>query len=169
MTDTVSATEIKAFRDGFASVLIASTDADNSPHLSYAPTICDDSDNLIIFISELARHTGNLIGNPRTSLMFIEDEAACKNPFARRRLSYDCRVEMIQADTAKAGALLDKLEQRFGNIVRSLRQLPDFHLMRVIPLQGSYVKGFGAAYRWQGALPPMEIDRVSPQGLENKS
>ena len=162
MTDTVSATEIKAFRDGFSTVLIASTDADNKPHLSYAPTISDDHDNSIIFISELARHTGNLIGNPRAGLLFIEDEADCKNPFARRRLSYDCRVELIPADSPEAGALLDALEQRFGNIVRTLRRLPDFYLMRLVPLQGSYVKGFGAAYRWQGALPSESIERVSP-------
>jgi len=160
MTDPVSATEIKAFRDGFKSVLIASTDADNHPHLSYAPTIVDVHDNLLIFISELARHTSNLIDNPRAGLLFIEDEADCKNPFARRRLSYDCRVEEIPTDTAEAGILLDKLEQRFGNIVASLRQLPDFHLMRLIPPRGSYVKGFGAAYRWQGALPPTDTTRV---------
>lgn len=182
MTDTVPASEIRAFRDSFTSVLIAScgascgasygassgansgTSADTNigPHASYAPTISDNHDNLIIFISDLARHTGNLLTNPRAGLMFIEDEANNKNPFARRRLSYDCRVSELAVDTSEGAALLDALEQRFGNIVRRLRQLPDFHLLRLTPVQGSYVKGFGAAYRWQGALPRSDIDRVTP-------
>ena len=160
MTDQVSAAEIKAFRDGFTTVLIASTDADDGPHISYAPYIGDGDGNFIIFISELARHTANLLGNPQAGLMFIEDEAGSRNPFARRRLSYDCRVSEIQGDSPDAAALLDALQQRFGNIVGSLRQLPDFHLIRLSPLQGSYVKGFGAAYRWQGSLPPSDIASV---------
>lgn len=159
--DGISA-EIEAFRAGFKTLVMATSDADGLPTASYTPYV-DDPDGFVVFVSELAQHTGNLLERRRAAVLFIEDESASANLFARRRLGYDCEVIEIARDSADGTALLDRFEARLGGTVRVLRSLPDFHLIRLRPLGGSYVKGFGAAYQWEGMRPPAGQQPVHPR------
>lgn len=145
--------EVHGFRAGFKTVVMASSDGNGQACASYAPYIADSQGRIAVFVSELAQHTANLRQHKQVSLLFIEDEGGCANPFARRRLSYDCAVTELDPADPVSVALLDQMEQTFGATVRMLRTLPDFHLLLFTPNKGNYIKGFGAAYQWQGAMP----------------
>ena len=153
---------ILAFRCDFRTVLLATADRDGVPESSYAPYVADDEGHVWIFVSQLARHTANLLEIPRAGLLFIADERDSPNPFARRRLRYRCDAEAFDVGSAAGSAALRHLEREFGAIVRTLRELPDFHLFKLSPRQGSYIEGFGAAWNWRGALPPAGDAPVAP-------
>ena len=126
-------------------LLIASRSKAGQADISYAPYV--RIENLFyIFISELAKHTQNLLSYPQASILFIEPEADAANPFARKRLTFDCQVIEI-AKTEQAYALnLQALKEKFGEIVDLLSCLPDFHLLALKPVQGQFVAGFGKAF-----------------------
>ncbi|EGV19921.1 HugZ family pyridoxamine 5'-phosphate oxidase [Thiocapsa marina] len=137
--------EIQLFRAGFSTLSMASISPGGEPEASYAPYLEADGD-LYIFVSALSVHTANLIETGRVSVLFIEDEATAAHPFVRRRLTLQCRVDEIARDSDGYEAILDRFETRFGGLVATLRALADFHLLRLRPERGRYVKGFGKAF-----------------------
>jgi len=143
--------EAARFRAGFRTAVLATAGADGEPEASYAPYIADAAGHLFICVSGLARHTRNLAQSGRADLLFIQDEAAAANPFARVRLSYACRAEPVARDTVDWIGVMGRFEREFGAIVPVLRALPDFRLFRLVPQSGRYVRGFGQAYRLEGA------------------
>ena len=140
--------EALAFRDQFKSLLLATCSADGRPEISYAPFILGDDQAFHLFISELAAHTRNLRHNGQASVMLIEAENQAKNPFARKRLTLQCHAQEVPPEAQDE--LLERFETRFGNTVKLLRQLPDFHLFCLTVAQGSYVRGFGQAWALAG-------------------
>lgn len=155
---TTIADEVVSFRRQFESLVLATVDADGAPHASTAPFIRDPVGNFYVFVSALARHSANLAGG-RAEILLIEDQALTSNPFARRRLSFQCRVEPVEPGPER-DQLLVEFSHRFGNIVATLRQLPDFTLFRLVPGDGVFVKGFGQAYR----IPDGDLDRLTAIG-----
>lgn len=143
--------EAARFRAGFRTAVLATVGADGEPEASYAPYIADADGRFFICVSGLARHTRNLAQTARADLLFIQDEAAAANPFARVRLSYACRAEPVARESAEWSGVMDRFEREFGNIVAVLRALPDFRVFRLAPQTGRYVRGFGQAYRLEGA------------------
>ncbi|MFT6907264.1 MAG: putative heme iron utilization protein [Oleiphilaceae bacterium] len=131
------------------SLLIASLNKHNLPEISATPFIKIDH-KFYIFISELASHTQNLKARPKLSVMLIEDEQDTKNPFARKRLSYECVASMIDKNAENGQILLDAFEEQQGKTVSLLKQLPDFHLFELTAISGNYIEGFGKAYRLSG-------------------
>ena len=138
--------EALAFRDGFDTVLLATADSNAAPDASYAPCVVDDDGRIAVFISELASHTRNLRVNPRASLMFIADESASRNLFARRRLILSVSAETLPRNHAQWPALMEKMRTRHGKTIDLLMQLPDFQLFRFTTLEGTWVRGFGQAF-----------------------
>lgn len=158
------ADEIRTFRDGFASVILATVDDAGAPHASYSPSIVDARGCFHVFVSALAQHTRNLQANGRASVLLIESEADAANVFARRRLTWDCRAECLDREQARWGQILDVFAARFGALVATLRQLGDFQLVRLVPFSGRYVRGFGQAYTLEG--PSLErIRHLGPEDL----
>ncbi|MBS4051370.1 MAG: pyridoxamine 5'-phosphate oxidase family protein [Methylomonas sp.] len=131
------------------SLLIASRSAGGAVAISYAPYVRDDA-GFYIFVSELAQHTQNLLAQPRAAILFIEPEADAGNPFARRRLTFDCRVREIGKNHVDYAPKLDAMAAKFGDIVGVLRTLPDFHLLLLQPQTGQFVAGFGKAFNVDG-------------------
>lgn len=131
------------------SLLLASLNATNLPEISATPFI-KQGIRFYIFISELASHTQNLKRNPLLSIMLIEDERDTSNPFARKRLSYECRAAFIARETEEWTSLMDKFEQAQGKTVSLLKSLPDFHLVELTAISGNYIEGFGKAFRLSG-------------------
>jgi hypothetical protein len=82
--------------------------------------------------------------------LLVEDEQDSRQLFARQRVSYDCDVSTVSRDEPEYDVLLDKFQQRFGNVIDLLRSLPDFILFKLRPYQGRYVVGFGKAYQLSG-------------------
>lgn len=126
-------------------LLLASCNQAGNADISYAPYLYADF-KFFIFVSDLAKHSQNLRSHPHASIMFIEPEAQASNPFARQRLSFDCEVQEIKQTDPVFGKTLNAMAAQFGEIISVLRQLPDFHLLTLIPRQGRYVAGFGQAF-----------------------
>jgi len=152
--------EITAFRRGFHTVLLATSEMDGEPLCSYAPFVDDDEGRIYVFVSRLARHTGNLLDSGRAHLMFIEDEKESANPFARRRLTLRCESTVVSRDSESGSAVLTRFGDRFGRFFATLRTLPDFELIRLTPRSGDYVKGFGQAF----ALGGNELGEILHRG-----
>lgn len=119
------------------------------PHCGYTPFIFDGPD-LIVFISQLAVHTRDLLANANVGVMLIDDEQDSNNLFARCRVRYQCDAVVIKPDDASYTPLLDRYHERHGKVVALIRQLPDFVLFRLQPKSGVFVMGFGDAYRIEG-------------------
>jgi len=132
--------------DAQQTLLLSTCSADSQPDISYAPFVRDEQGHFYIFISALAKHTRNLLQNPKASALFIEPEAGCRNLFARARIVFNCRARTIAPGEPAYDRQLLALEDKFGNVVALLRTLPDFHLLELTPESGQYVAGFGKAY-----------------------
>ncbi len=127
------------------SLLLATSNNEGDAEISYAPYVRIEQ-VFYIFVSELARHTGNMLRSCRASVMFIQPEAEAANMFARRRLIFTCQVAEIRADDARYVPILEALQQACGDVVGLLSTLPGFHLLALTPQQGQYVAGFSKAY-----------------------
>ncbi len=147
--------ECRRLLDTRLSLQLATVDGDGRPHASYAPFVPSEND-FYVYVSQLSAHTRNLLDTQRAGVLVIEDEGEAENPFVRRRLVFDCRATTIARDTPVWGEILDRFEQRFGDIVLTLRELRDFVLFRLRAESGVYVRGFGQAYRLEGE----KLDRL---------
>ncbi len=137
--------------------------ADAFPDISYAPFVWRDG-CFYIFISELAGHTRNLMACESTSVMFIEDEAGNRNPFARRRTTFVCQAQQVSRDAPGFESVLADLERAFGPTVGVLKGLSDFRLFALQPVSGRYVVGFGKAYDIDPA--DFSLRHVGPDDLK---
>lgn len=158
--------EMQQFRQRFDSILLATVDAEGIPEASYAPALWQD-ECYWIFISELARHTQNLQHNPRVSVLLIADESESRQIFARPRLSLQCDAKRISPESDEYPPRLDQMQQKFGNMLGMLRTLPDFHLVKLIPLRGHYVRGFGQAFSFSGC-GKTQIEWLSADNLKRR-
>lgn len=127
------------------SLMLAVVGENGVPIASYSPFVEHDN-SLFILVSELAHHTQALQLAKSASVLIIDDEADCETVYARRRLQYEMGVEQIPRNTEVWTTVSDALHSRHGEIVAQLIQLGDFHMFRLSPKSGRFVKGFGRAY-----------------------
>ena len=132
------------------SVQLATVGTDGRPDASYAPVLIDASRRLHVYVSELSRHTANLLETGAASAMLIEDEGTAQQLFARRRVTFQCLAREIERGSGAWRQKLDQFESAFGEIMAGLRQLEDFHLIELIPQSGRLVVGFGQAFELSG-------------------
>ncbi len=127
------------------SVILGTIDAEGVPNSSYAPYVQLDN-KLYILVSFMARHTKNLRDLKKVSVMFIEDESATKQIYARERLTIDATTEQIERGTELWDKAAAGLTEVHGKILDILLGMEDFILIELTPIKGSYVNGFGSAY-----------------------
>ena len=154
--------ETQALIDSQRSLHLATRAPDGEPEASYAPFVCDEAGNFYIFVSQLSRHTRNLLAHASLSILLIEPEADASQLFARKRLSYHCVAEVVAREDAEWEARLAAFEARFGAVIDILRSLEDFVLFRLVPQHGSFVKGFGQAY----TIDASKIEHVSADRIK---
>jgi heme iron utilization protein len=142
--------EYEKFPEQFTSIIISTVSKQGIPNASYAPFVMDDDKNIYIYVSGLATHTQNIHDHPVVSVLFIDDEAKTKQIFARRRLNFDCSASLLVRETEKWQQIVDKFQLRFGELITTLRSLPDFRILQLTPNTGRFVIGFGAAYNIKG-------------------
>lgn len=149
------ASVLDSLKKNMQSVLLSTVGDNGDPHSGYTPFIFDshaDSDHhIIIFVSQLALHTRDLLSTGKVSAMLIADESASEQIFARTRLSYQCQAQVIPSDDSRYEALLDAMQDSHGKMIGLLRSLPDFVLFRLKPSHGQFVMGFGQAFKLTGA------------------
>lgn len=127
--------------------LVLSTVNDQaSPHASYAPFVVDENRHFYIYVSQLSAHTTHLLASKSAAIMLIEDEAQTVQMFARKRLTYECTCQRVSRNTKQWKSLITQFEEKFGNIMLTLRSLTDFEMIKLVPHSGRYVAGFGAAH-----------------------
>lgn len=137
--------EVREFRDSRKTLQLATINADGIPNATYAP-FAFDSNGYYILVSDIAAHGKNLKTNRNVSILMIEDESECKNIYARKRLTFDTRAELVERHTQQWQQGISALKARFGEMVDNLSQLGDFNLYCLVPDSGRYVKGFGQAF-----------------------
>jgi hypothetical protein len=105
---------------------------------------------LLIFISQLAAHTRNLLASETTSLAITAPDTGEGDPQLLPRVSLQGRVAPIPRDApdfAEAAACyvarFPASEMRF--------QLGDFVMFRFVPEEARYVGGFARATKYTGA------------------
>lgn len=91
--------------------------------------------------------------------MFVEDEAASKQLYARHRLTLDTQAELVEKDSPLYEQAIADLKVRHGKVVEILDNLEDFIMFNFKPIKGSYVNGFGSAYFVDENLEVMEHRR----------
>ena len=83
--------------------------------------------------------------------MLVEPEGQAENIFARKRVTFDCDVEVLERDSEDWQKIMSLFDDCAGELMQTLRLLADFHLIRLKPNSGLFVKGFGKAYEISGA------------------
>ncbi|MHC5212769.1 MAG: HugZ family pyridoxamine 5'-phosphate oxidase [Planctomycetota bacterium] len=154
----------RTFPDGFRSVVLATVDGRARPHASYAPFVMDEQHRIHCLLSGMAEHAANVEATGRASVMFLEDESAAAQIFARRRLTFDCRAEFLAIGDPARDDVRRRFVERFGSMAERLLSMPDFRPVRFTPTSGRFVIGFGAAYDVDGGdlgqLVPQRGDRT---------
>lgn len=83
------------------------------------------------------------------SIMFLEDESSASSIFARKRASF--RVKAIFEDEFR-DELFDKFKAKFKDepVLEMIKNMLDFHIIKLEVMSGKFVKGFGMAYSTDG-------------------
>ncbi len=136
---------------GFKTLLMSTVSTEGVPDASYSPFVRMEDDCFYVYVSGLSRHTTNLETTGVASVLFVEDEQDTKQLFARRRLSFDCRVKLIPRDSSRWNDIMEHFSRKFGDVIELIQPLGDFKLFALVPGSGVYVRGFGQAYRFTGS------------------
>ena len=141
--------EFQNLRETLKTVQLATLNADGQPEASYAPFVWFEQ-NYYLYLSELARHTSNLLGNGSISLLFIESEESSPNLFARRRIVLQGEAQAITRDAELFEQIMTQFRQQFGKFIDLIQPLKDFHLFQINPVSGRFVRGFAEAFEMSG-------------------
>lgn len=94
--------------------------------------------------------------------MFIEPEEQAENIFSRKRLTFDCDVEIVMRESQDWMRIMFLFDDFAGELMQTLRMLADFQLIRLKPNSGLFVKGFGKAYEISGEKMD-QLSHVNPR------
>jgi putative heme iron utilization protein len=108
--------------------------------------------------SKLARHSRGLVAGAKVCVLIHETDDASKDPLQLQRVTLECDVEPLAADTPEWTDARDRYLARFPSAELTMG-LTDFRLYRLVPQSGMYVAGFGRAI----ALPPEDIARLTQE------
>lgn len=147
----MSETNIRKLLAAQKTLVMATISKDGAPNASYAPFVHHDN-CFYVYVSALSHHTLNLKESGAASILVIKDEQD-SHPFARERLTFPCQAEIVARESDEWLLVMNLFEKKFKKTFVSLiRALADFTLFRLEPIQGSYVAGFGEAYRVNASL-----------------
>jgi putative heme iron utilization protein len=110
------------------------------PYVSLVATACELDARPLLFLSDLAQHTRNLLADPLVSLLF-EDTAGRPDPLAGPRLTLIGRAERVD-DPGAAPLAAARFAARHPSSA-DYAGFGDFHLYRVAIERGHLVAGFG--------------------------
>lgn len=140
-------------------LMLATVDAEGHPEASTLPFLLR-GDDFVVLASDLARHTANLRRQGEVAVLITEDEAECRQPFARQRIQLSCRGRLV-TEADEIAALREAFLARFGKTVELLTSLPDFHFFLLQPVEAQLVTGFGQA--WRLDWPARSLRRITPK------
>ena len=132
-------------------IILSTNDNNGIPNSSYAPSCIDQNGNFYVYISELSKHTQNLLHDNKVSLMIIEDESQCENIFARKRFTMNAESSHLERESNVWNEKIKLFEEKFTEQMSFLKTLTDFHLFKITPYDGLLIHGFARAFRLTGA------------------
>lgn len=127
------------------SIILSTVDTEGIPTASYAP-YARKGNKFYILVSFMAKHAKNLQSGKPVAAMFIEDESATKQIYARERLTLDVTTQTIERGSDVWNTMVAQLKEEHGKVVEMISEMQDFNLVELTPVNGGYVNGFGSAY-----------------------
>lgn len=138
---------------------------EGTPFVSMVPYAMDPVDGvLVIHVSGLAPHTGNMQRSPCVSLLVMESEVPGAPVHALPRVSLEGIAEPLQPDSPAWEAAKTAYLARFPE-AEPMTELGDFRFLAIVLSGARQVAGFGAA-RSVDAQTLMQVLRMpAPPGL----
>ena len=130
-------------------LIIAVNNKINYPEIGYAPYIFLNN-NFYIFSSELSPHIKHLLYNKKGTFMIIEDECKAKNIWARVRIKFEAKITVVDRNENNYNKICNQIQNFHGKTLNLIKQFSDFHLIKISPLKGSIITGFGNAFILHG-------------------
>jgi putative heme iron utilization protein len=127
-------------------VLVSVTGDDGIPDMGTSPFLRDEAGHIYIYTSELSAHVKALMAGNEARFMLIADENASQNIWARLRVKFTAKREVIERGSDEFHAIADKMEPEFGPTMALIRQFSDFHMVKITPIEGVIVTGFASAF-----------------------
>ena len=130
-------------------LIIAVKNKINYPEIGYAPYIFLNN-NFYIFSSELSPHIKHLLYNRKGTFMIIEDECKAKNIWARVRIKFEAKITLVDRNENNYNKICNQIQNFHGKTLNLIKQFSDFHLIKISPIKGSIITGFGNAFILHG-------------------
>ena len=130
-------------------LIIAVNNKINYPEIGYAPYIFLNK-NFYIFSSELSPHIKHLLYNKKGTFMIIEDECKAKNIWARVRIKFEAKITVVDRNENNYNKICYQIQNFHGKTLNLIKQFSDFHLIKISPIKGSIITGFGNAFILHG-------------------
>ncbi len=124
---------------------LGTLDAQGLPFVSMVPyAIAIEPGVLVLHVSGLAAHTGNMERSPAVSVLVMRSEEAGEPVHALQRVTLSARAEALAPERALYAACRAAYLQRFPE-AEPMTELPDFRFVALHLQQARQVAGFGAA------------------------
>ena len=130
-------------------LIIAVNNKITYPEIGYAPYIFLNK-NFYIFSSELSPHIKRLLYNKKGTFMIIEDECKAKNIWARVRIKFEAKITVVDRNENNFNKICKQIQNLHGKTLNLIKQFNDFHLIKITPIKGSIITGFGNAFILHG-------------------
>lgn len=124
---------------------LATIEPDGSPFVSMVPFAIEPGlGRLVVHVSALAQHTGNMEREPRVSLLVMQPAQADEPVHALPRLTLSGRASTPGRDSPAWAACRAAYLERFPE-AEPMTQLGDFRFVAIEPEGARQIAGFGAA------------------------
>lgn len=139
--------DLDIFLDDIKTVILSTVGSDGEPFASHSPFVRDVEGNFYVFISTSVQHSHNMYNTGKAHILFLEDESKTKHIYARRRLYFKVKAEKFDENDIRTEEITQLFEKRFGKQASLVREMPSSRFYKLIPSEGNFVIGFGAAYK----------------------
>ena len=161
MDKKVEAARNLLLRESFGVLSTISLDVPGYPFGSVAPYCADELCRPVIYISQIAQHTHNILRDARVSLTVVEKNVDSDDVQARGRVTCIANARSI-------GEHETQIRERYFRYFPSARQFEqthDFIFFRLEPVRVRFIGGFGQIY-W---IEPDEFTAKSPFSFQQES
>ena len=110
----------------------------------------EEGRGILLFLSQLAQHTKNLLADSRASLVVSEPDTGDGDPQRLQRITLQASASIVRRDAADYVAAAERYIDRFPDALPRF-ELGDFVLFRLTPVDARYVGGFARAARFTWA------------------
>lgn len=119
---------------------------DGAPAVSLTPWAPSaDGAALLVHVSRLAQHTGDMLADPRVAMMIAEPETSGTLPQALQRVMVHAAAREIDRDAAEYDAAKEAYLARHPRSAMTFG-LGDFSIFAIEPRSIRFVAGFGRAF-----------------------